>query len=301
MKYVRTGLSVLGAAVIMVGAAAQTAHAAVGTPSVDDRLAQIAEVDDAVALDRSPVRSVTAEGAVTLGSPWSGSIELDLPVGRATRIDRRDGRYVLESGDAASLTVTPTDTGAQVLIGIESDDAPSSFEFGLDAPAGFAVEATGAGTVDVVDREGTLAAQVAAPWAFDAKGRRVPTRFEVRGDRITQIVDHRSGDYAYPIVADPKVFLCDLGISICVKFTKSETKSVAKKAEQAGTTSRMLALFICAKIPNAFIGITCAATVLVALPKLRKSFINAAKKGKCVELHFRSTTGLLWKWKTEKC
>lgn len=40
-------------------------------------------------------------------------------------------------------------------------------------------------------------------WARDAAGRSVPTRYEINGNVLTQIVDRRAGDFAYPIVADP--------------------------------------------------------------------------------------------------
>ena len=40
-------------------------------------------------------------------------------------------------------------------------------------------------------------------WAFDAAGRPVPTWYEWDGESLTQIVEHRAGGYAYPIVADP--------------------------------------------------------------------------------------------------
>jgi len=41
------------------------------------------------------------------------------------------------------------------------------------------------------------------PWAFDAEGRAVPTRFVVDGMKLTQEVDHLSDDFTYPIVSDP--------------------------------------------------------------------------------------------------
>jgi hypothetical protein len=50
---------------------------------------------------------------------------------------------------------------------------------------------------------GSARAFGAPPWAWDADGRDVPTRYIVEGDTIVQEVDHAGGDYAYPIVADP--------------------------------------------------------------------------------------------------
>lgn len=44
---------------------------------------------------------------------------------------------------------------------------------------------------------------VAPAWAVDASGRRVPTRFQLDGDTLIQVVEHASGEFNYPIVADP--------------------------------------------------------------------------------------------------
>ncbi|TXK19758.1 hypothetical protein [Homoserinibacter sp. GY 40078] len=43
---------------------------------------------------------------------------------------------------------------------------------------------------------------VEPPWAVDARGQSVPTRFEVRGNALVQIVDFDL-DTAFPVVADP--------------------------------------------------------------------------------------------------
>lgn len=55
----------------------------------------------------------------------------------------------------------------------------------------------------VVDSQGEISAVFDKPWAKDGMGKDVPTFFEVRGDYLVQHVDHLSGEYSYPIVADP--------------------------------------------------------------------------------------------------
>ncbi|MBM0262830.1 hypothetical protein [Corynebacterium macginleyi] len=54
-----------------------------------------------------------------------------------------------------------------------------------------------------IEGEPELVGGVDAPWARDAKGVEVPTHFEVQGNVLTQVVEHKSGDFAYPITADP--------------------------------------------------------------------------------------------------
>lgn len=59
---------------------------------------------------------------------------------------------------------------------------------------------------EVLDLDGAtvaaqVAAQVAAPWAIDANGRSLPTRYVVEGRALRQVVDVENA--TYPIVVDP--------------------------------------------------------------------------------------------------
>lgn len=55
----------------------------------------------------------------------------------------------------------------------------------------------------VLDSHGDISAVVDEPWAKDALGKDVPTYFEIQGEKLIQHVEHKSGKYTYPIVADP--------------------------------------------------------------------------------------------------
>lgn len=298
MHFVTRALGTLVAAAAVTAASLPATHASSAPVTVDDRLGQITQVEDAVPVARSPISPVDAKGRVTVETAHSASIALDLPVAAQATVARIDGRYVLPADGGATLSVAPTATGTQILVGIESAEAPTSYAFGLDAPRGFVPELTAGGAVEIVNEAGDVAAQVEVPWAVDAEGRRVPTRFELRDGAITQVVDHRTGDFAYPIVADPKIFTCDFYTSVCVKFTKKETKKIAKKASGG---AQAFAAFLCTRIPHPVIAAVCVGTVVAAGNSLRKMFKSAAKQGKCAELHFAMPSGLLWKWKKEKC
>lgn len=269
-----------------------------GTPraTFGDRLGELAQVESAVPLSASPTGAVR-RGSVPIETAEGASLAFDLPTSGAAK--RTDGRFHLPGRDGASLAVTPTSTGTQVLIGIDSAAAPATYDFGLRGDV--SPRPAPDGGLDLLGSDGAVVAQVEAPWAVDAAGRRVPTRYELRGTTIRQVVDHRATDVAYPVVADPKIFACDAYTSLCVKFSKKQTKQIAAKAKKVNGSARALAAFICAKIPHPVIAIGCAATVLAVLPSLRKTFITASAKGQCVELHFRVPSGLLWKWKREKC
>lgn len=50
--------------------------------------------------------------------------------------------------------------------------------------------------------DGSVAGAVAPAWARDARGLPVPSRYELDGNVLTQVVEHTAAD-AYPVVADP--------------------------------------------------------------------------------------------------
>jgi len=54
-----------------------------------------------------------------------------------------------------------------------------------------------------LNADGAPIAQLATPWARDANGRDVPTRFEIDGTTVVQVVEHRGAGFAYGITADP--------------------------------------------------------------------------------------------------
>ena len=289
------------AATVALTATALPAQAEEPTVTVRDRLGQIAQVDEAVPVSKSPTSGVKA-GRVTLGTSGSTAIAVDLPVTR-TKAKKTDGRYVLPGRDDTTVAVAPTATGTQILVGIDSAQAPTSYRFGLGSTPGVRPELTPDGGVDLIDREGILTAQVEAPWAVDAEGRRVPTRYEVREGAITQVVDHRAGEFAYPIVADPKLKFCDLKTAVCVKFSKKEIKKIHKAMfVSVGAGISTLCGQIPAKNPAGIaVRAVCAAAVAAYFYKLRGVFKKAKKQGKCVELKFRIVAVAIVGGKVVKC
>jgi hypothetical protein len=100
--------------------------------------------------------------------------------------------------------------GVETFHQLRSADSPETFTLRFELPAGAhlerlvdpaAIDATG---VRIVRGEDELAS-VSAPAAEDADGEPVPVRFAVEGDRLTIRVDHRGGDFLYPIVLDPTI------------------------------------------------------------------------------------------------
>jgi hypothetical protein len=86
---------------------------------------------------------------------------------------------------------------------INASSAPYSYTYDLDVPEGVTWTTVESGAILGTNATGGLVLGIAPAWAKDANGVPVPTRYEFDGTRLTQIVDHRSDRFAYPVVADP--------------------------------------------------------------------------------------------------
>jgi len=298
MHIVSRTFAVLATAAALTLSALPPTQAAEPRATVEDRLGQIAQVEQAVPLDASPTGAVR-RGRVPLETAGGGSLALQLPAsGSAIRVD---GRYHLAAQRDASLAVAPTATGTQVLIGIDSAAAPATYDFGLGGDV-LPLPAADGG-IDLVGPDGGVVAQVERPWAVDAEGRHVPTRYEVRGSTIRQVVDHRTRDVAYPVVADPKLKFCDLGTAVCVKLSKKEVKKAhAAMFVSLGAGVNTLCGLIPAKNPaGVAVRVVCAAAVTAYFYTLRGVFKKAKSKGKCVELKFRVVAAAVVTGKVVTC
>jgi hypothetical protein len=190
---------------------------------VDHALDAIGVTDDSAAVKTS---SDADSAAVTT----AGGTQTDIPK------DASDGINVTaKNGD--SLTITPenaddaaagkvvspgvvaypNDNGSATAVQAESDgstrfltiianaDAPTEYAYKVSIPDGGKVVTTGDGGAAILDSGGQLMSTVPAPWAKDAHDQSVPTHFVVENNSLTQVVDHTSGDFAYPVTADPRI------------------------------------------------------------------------------------------------
>lgn len=87
------------------------------------------------------------------------------------------------------------------LVVIDNHEAPTEYRFENAVPDGHTAKAHPDGSVSFVDIDGNESGGIAAPWALDANGEEVPTRYILDGTTLIQIVDHEGA--AYPVVADP--------------------------------------------------------------------------------------------------
>ncbi|WP_206446289.1 hypothetical protein [Agrococcus sp. KRD186] len=184
-------------------------------PSSDEQVIDLSSPDqvaDAVAASPGMRLSSELDAAGSLANSDADEVTVDLdgvsvafgfPLSDQTPFESADRTLVFTSEDANYASVLAIqDTAVQVTTVIASEDSPTEYlyEFSGDIAA---LELNDLGEVLTLNSEGRTIGAVEAPWAFDATGRTVPTRYVVDGLSLVQVVDHASGDFTYPLIADP--------------------------------------------------------------------------------------------------
>lgn len=174
--------------------------------------------------------SVPASGSgLVLIEVMGGKLAIGLPddvAGARVSLDSEGTAAYEARGDGADVVVQATDSGVRIATVIPGPDAPRSYAY--DLPQGAIAQSTSDGGADVVVSSGGISvviAHVGAPWATDAAGHKVPTRFDTSGGLLVQVVDH-DASFAYPVVADP-IIQADCGYVTCtVRYDRAATKNI---------------------------------------------------------------------------
>lgn len=210
-RTVRTALSAALLAPLLITSAASSATAAPAARALQVRPTLVSASPHTFAAledDTTPGRRVRAEGdSVVAGGPQGERVGLQLPHARARSADQ-DASGAIDAyanPDGTTTTVVSTQGDAiQILQSVPSASGPTRFEYQLSLSGPVKPSIMEDGTVVFLNDRDELVAGIAKPWAKDAKGRAVPTHFELRGNVLVQVVDHRGvPDITYPVVADP--------------------------------------------------------------------------------------------------
>ena len=133
----------------------------------------------------------------------NGKVSVDLPFsGSASKAaSSQAGTATFDNKNGSSTTpIVRKDGSAQINIVIKDAKAPKRYAYKIQVPEGAKIQRAGSSVL--VKKGKKMVVGIAPAWAKDAKGKSVPTHYEVKGNTVTQVVDHGS-QYAYPIVADP--------------------------------------------------------------------------------------------------
>lgn len=132
-------------------------------------------------------------GKVSVGLPFSGSA--------SKAASSHAGTVAFDNKNGSSTTpIVRKDGSVQINTVINGARAPKRYAYKMQVPEGAKIQRVGSSVL--VTKGEKMVAGIAPAWAKDAKGKSVPTHYELKGNTVTQVVDHGS-QYAYPIVADP--------------------------------------------------------------------------------------------------
>lgn len=183
----------------------------------------------------------TPEGELNVAADQLGNLALEqgdtgsslvIPDAAPATLREEEGMAVASSAQSREVdygVAAFSDGSVKVHSVIKGPEAPERFDYEFPGVDEIILdEATGmAFLFSVVEGEWTLVGGVDIPWAVDAQGTPVPTHYEALGNRLTQVVEHRAGDFAYPVTADPSWWDNVKG------WFKNAGSFVASKAESA--------------------------------------------------------------------
>lgn len=142
------------------------------------------------------VTLVTRHGELQVALPFASRAADGVEVqSSALAYDNRNG--------SVTVPVGKKDGSVQITTVLETPSAPTSFPYEISVEGLHRIEVTDDGAAMFIAGDGSFLGGASAPWAVDAAGNAVPTRYEVSGATLTQVVDHAADGYIYPIVADP--------------------------------------------------------------------------------------------------
>lgn len=144
------------------------------------------------------------------------AVTLSLPAEGAPTLVGRTAVYRSAAAPSTRIAAQALNGGMRALINITDASAPERYEFPFGGQVA-SLTLKPDGTVDTLNAAGEVIGTVDAPWARDANGAAVPTHYEVQGTTLVQVVNHRSGTYAYGITADPAWFAV-LAVRACIQL-----------------------------------------------------------------------------------
>ncbi|MEV0135454.1 PASTA domain-containing protein [Dactylosporangium sp. NPDC050688] len=138
---------------------------------------------------------VLRDGAVTLTARSTGS-----GTGGTAAQGVVVFRDAVHGTDVAEQVLAPE--AARIFYVVKSAAAPVAFDTTV---AGATAQPAGGGVV--LAAKGRTVGAIPPSWAYDAGGKLVASHYEVHGDTVRLIVEHRTAGVAYPVVADPPFIL----------------------------------------------------------------------------------------------
>lgn len=206
-------------------------------------------------------------GSITTKRPDGHTVQFKLPdVGAQKAVQTDNGTVVHVGRNASAAVQVRADGGLRAMVSLANDKAPKSYAFAFELPDGFTIQPSGRfdGSLAVTATGGAVVvASIGAPWARDAAGRALPTRYEMQGATVVQHINTTNA--TYPVVADPDLTQ-NCGWTSCNwTFSRWYTKHILKPGiDGAGSIAGWLSgAYMCGKIPMPAAVVACVAWVTV--------------------------------------
>ena len=268
------GIAACTSGFTLIAALGGPASAAAAEPdvSVPERVSRALASADAAELGGQP--EVTTDGAASISahepavsvSTANGWVKVSL-LTKASEPSVADGvsQVFPDVATDADSVLRPVVGGAQVLYVMHSDDAPDAQRYQVDLAQGMRVQSTEDGGFFLVDAEGEAVGTIEAPWARDATGRELPTRYRWEGSVLVQ--ETETAGAVFPVVADPKI---TVGLGVYLNMFGSEARTYAIGIVAMGGSAAAVGCATLDKVPSplkVLARLACGAGV-VSLPKV---------------------------------
>lgn len=218
---------IAGVVVAVAGGSASDAAAARGTAEAVTQTTTMVDRawDHGKVHEQSSITTRVAGGRATLTDHRGTAVGISIGGLRRGAAPSRFGRTTLFAdglGTGIDAGVQQTRTGIRLISVIRSASAPTAYRYPLRLPRGATLERQSSGVVLIRNAAGRAVGAVRAPWAIDARGTPVSTRFELRGRTLIQHIDHHGA--VYPVVADPSI---DFGLaSATIKLNPKDQRII---------------------------------------------------------------------------
>lgn len=225
-----------------------------------------------------------ASDGVTLAANGGPSLDIQLPnadqAGDAKQVAPGVVAYSANNGSANAVQADENG-GVRMLTIIDNPNAPTKYDYKVTVPNGGRIELTPDGGAVVLDADSQVLTAVGAPWAKDAKGKQISTWFVTDGQTLTQYVKHNVKGVVYPITADPWI---SWGWKMYVNFSKSETRYIAGRQNQAGFYYGLPGAAGCFFIGAGTLGFACGSYIAVRSAGLMDAVGRAAAMNGCLQI-----------------
>lgn len=197
---------------------------------------------------------------------------------------------------------TARDVSVIAVLDAAQGSRQAAVDFANALPTGQRLEPADDGSLIVVDGRDVVGT-VAAPWARDAHGRSLPTRYLVRPDGgLRQVVDTRGA--TFPVVADPKYSLGFYRVPVWyIEYYWSEMWRNKLLMDHYGAPGAAVVGAFCAKVPNAAAKAACGYFVTHRYSTLRSQTNYGIAHKRCMKVRsgFGLTDLFVWTAWTKTC